>query len=97
MKFGRPKDRVTMGVERLLKEMNIPFESLEGTAAHVYSKYKKEIELWFKNRYGDKYLLRVVGEEDETDRVFDGKIPLTILKTEKGDFYPIRIIRKPRK
>ena len=85
-----------MGVERLLKGMNIPFETLEGSASQVYSKFEHRAVKWIKEHFNGKYFLEVINEDQEPSGVVDGKVPLIILKTKEGEFYPIRLRRRSK-
>ena len=82
---------MAIGVRRIFEMMKINAENVNGNRLEVYSKFKDQVEKCIKDRFNGKYFLDVIDEDQEPSGVVDGKIPLAILKTRNGEFYPIRL------
>ena len=81
---------MSLGVDRILKSMMISPKFLRGNASQVYKDFGAQAAFWVKKQYEDKYFLEVIEQGKTSSPVENGKIPLTILKTDDGEFFPLR-------
>ena len=79
-----------MGVERILKSMNIPLDAPEGSPHKVFQDFRKTVEMWLHKKYDNKYFLEIIAEGHVSKGSVDGRIPLTIMITRDLKFYPVR-------